>query len=409
MRKLTYLVLFSLVFSSGPISHAADDIDPTNFTNTGEFGAPDIDQNTVEYVFWKMLLVSSAESLLGNQPGNWQQRKLDLAIQKLGELGLMDKFPMSAGTLQAALEGRPLVAPIADEKTGFVFTEKTRLRGKLEDWAKSLRNVSGATLSYTDDNKEAEQSLSGTGALVYPVLISESEKGVARDTTLLPHVSWNFKNVANDDESNVEELKFGLPVNWDLQFKYRPKLPQNTWLIYADLFYLTDFDFEGKVVGLEFSADPHLQFSTIPNGIDPKQCTSERCPSWLEIGSYRAFSKKTETAYHLSLIPKLRYSEVLTPSPFISRADGDTELAVGADLELSIRPFAGGTGWEFKGGHSFRYDFKADGDEYSELDSLKASYWLSKNVGISLEYEDGRSPITDKEIDHVLLGLEAKY
>ena len=92
-----------------------------------------------------------------------------------------------------------------------------------------------------------------------------------------------------------------------------------------------------------------------------------------------------------------------------TRKEGDDWMRAGATVSLDFRlggevfnPLDIGVSYQFLGALS-------GSGNYSELFKPHATWWLSESAGLTLEYSKGDTPVADKSIDLLTLGLEFKY
>ncbi len=281
-----------------------------------------------------------------------------------------------------------------------------RLREKYEDWDKGLKEVDGAFISYANDRIEDTGIWQSKGALIYPISkryqprrdSEDWNKFVYTKLALLPTIKWNR-------QANTEELSFYLPIDYAISHRVRRERDSSGNLkglaqwrddYYFSLSYMTDFDFEGAMINVEFKYEPTVMFGE-----------RFKTGSWhgLMDNSNR---ESTGIVYLLRIIPGLIYSRVLSESAYIDRQEHDNIFAITTSLELRFKLFGKSSPWEVYGTYNIWYDFSGDLDGYSDILKIGSTWWLNDNVGLSLKYEKGDTPLTNKEIDLVTLNLQLR-
>jgi hypothetical protein len=263
-----------------------------------------------------------------------------------------------------------------------------RIRKTLDDWDGDLDDVDGATLSFEQNELDDSKTWSSEGALIYPVSRSLATSfGSYRSArlTVLPSVTWKLSDVSSST-NDVEDLAFQLPIS----LHGRHPMSGNTFWVDDFLlspYYHTDFHFDADVVGAELTYSPYIKISRFAVG------------GWTGL-----FGK---TAYLLRVAPKINASEVLRTSRFLDRPNDDTRISLGARLEAGLRPFGEDNPWELKATYTFGYDV-AGTDKYSDLFEAKTTYWFVKKVGLTFSFQKGETPVSDKNLNLLKLGLEVK-
>ncbi len=254
------------------------------------------------------------------------------------------------------------------------------LRQKFEDWSKDIYDVKGASISYSNDRIENTGIWMTKGSAIYPI----KSDGVFSELTVLPSIQWNRETDV------IDELTFHLPVNYHVSHKV-PEDIQWSSEFYLSLFYLTDFDFDGEMIGAELTYEPIIQIGR-----------------QFQTGSWHSLLGGTDITYLLRVIPGFTYSRILSESLYIDREKNDDMFAVTGKLELGFMPFGKYTSWDIRGTYNFMYDFIEDSDGYSDQWSVSSTWWMHKNVGLELEYQKGDTALTNIEIDLVKLSLKLR-
>ena len=284
------------------------------------------------------------------------------------------------------------------------------LRQKFEDWKKGkLKSIEGVKISYSENRLKDDRTWITKGSMIYPVRFSsgsqkkdlnQSEKTIFSESALLPTIKWNYVDISNDDNKDLEELTFQLP--WYLEImhniendfdKLGKPLSLSSFLseFYISPFYTTDFDLDGEIIGLSLTYEPIVQIGTR-----------------FQTGSWHQFSKFWLPAYLFRIIPGLNYSHVLTDGDFINRDDNDDAFGITTSIEFGIQPFGDEVPWELKIAYDLFYDFTGEDDGYFNKFLAKMNYWFTENAGLTIDYQDGDDFISKKEVDLITFGLQVR-
>lgn len=283
-----------------------------------------------------------------------------------------------------------------------------RLRQKFEDWSKKLSAVKGVSVSYSNDQIADTGTWLTQGSLTYPILQLNQRTRENRDQggpnytelALLPSIKWKYLDVSKGRDKDIEELTFQLPINYNVSHLIEPTLdssgvPQGlaswTSAFYFSPFYLTDFDFDGELVGASLTYEPIVQIGTR-----------------FQTGSWHSLFETLDTAYLFRIIPGMNYNRVLSESLSIDRKKNDDMLAITTSLELGFQPFGETVPWEIRGTYDLLYDFTGEADGYSDKWSGIMTWWFTKNAALNLEYQKGDTVITKKKIDLITFGLNIR-
>ena len=271
--------------------------------------------------------------------------------------------------------GKPHISEDEDTEYGPI-----KIRQKFEDWSRDIYDVKGASISYSDDRIGNTGTWMTKGSVIYPII---SER-VFSDLAVLPSIQWNRETDV------IDELTFQLPVNYSVSHKV-PEDIQWSSEFYLSAFYLTDFDFDGEMIGAELTYEPIIQIG--------KQ---------FQTGNWHSLFGGTDITYLLRVIPGLTYSRILSEGLYIDREEKDDMFAVTGKLELGFMPFGKHTSWDIRGTYNFMYDFMGDSNGYSDQWSLSSTWWMHRNIGLELEYQKGDTALTNIEIDLVTLSLRLR-
>ncbi len=329
---------------------------------------------------WKLLEIKDTERSIGPYtPQQIQPKQIDSTVEYT----------------KPGLFGKPRISK--DEKTKY---GPIRLRQKFEDWDKELVSIGGASISYSSNQIDKTETWGSQGSIIYPIAhykerISPDEEGVvSSELALLPSIQWKYTSAAD-----IENLAFKLPVYYSALHNIVPNLDASgnptglvSWLseFYFSSFYLTDFNFDGAMLGAELTYEPILSISGFKTG------------SWVNL------FKKSDIVYLFRVMPGLNYSRVLSESSFIDREENDDMFAITGSLELRFKLFGSSSPWEIYSTYDLIYDLNGDSDGYSEIFEVGSTWWFTDNVGLELKYEKGDTPLTNEEIDLVTLNLQLR-
>lgn len=398
-QDLLVIVLIAFII----IPAQAYKLNPNEFADNGKFGYPiklstgdtAVYENnkTVEYIITFSLWNETGKSLFKYDPAtDFMGAKYSYSIDKIedlirnNKLPIQEKWPIDAEHLKAALQNKeyPLKKKVTEDDSSSKKFRGVRLTGKIQDWKKAKDKSSGASISYVSDKNTDIRTVSGNGAIIFPYSELENTTAGYNGYSFIPSIEWNFKDIRNDDTTDdVEELKFS--AGYSIYKTYNKNLRSIEYIV--NPFVVTDLDFDGKIIGIESTANIHYQINNF------------------SIGSYHKFSKHSNAAFKFDVVPKIQYSKVTNGSQFITRDDNDEAFLAGVDVELSLKPFGKKQNWEFVGGYSFLKSISGE-SETIEAKKFKVLYWFNKYIAFSGMFEDGETPLTNKDINQVTFGLE---
>lgn len=293
------------------------------------------------------------------------------------------------------LIGEPLLS-----KDGTMQYGPIRLRQKVEDWNKDIvvTGLGGASVSYAHDRIEKTGTWQSQGSLIYPIEYVGEGVNYAGDLkfALLPSVTWDYYSVDSSSRADTEDLTFRIPVYCTFMhdIQHNEDTPSDAGLMYwrsefyFSPYYLTDFDFDGAMVGLELNYEPILGISQFHTG------------SWVKL------LKESDIAYLFRIIPGLTYGRVLEESPYINREENDDILALTTSLEVRFKLFGKSSPWEIYGTYDLWYDFNEETDEYSDILKIGSTWWFNEHIGMDIKYQKGDTILTNREIDLMTLNLQ---
>ena len=320
-----------------------------------------------------------------------------------GQLGLTPGTPIQINQLRHSVKDSEKDKEV---KIPGLFLESRRhtigsmgpftLRKRADDWDSDLKKAQGAKLAYADDLKSHKTTWLTEGALIYPFLFSDDytsydrEKPIRSERWLvLPSAEWKVNKTAQTNKNDIEELQVQAPVVWSANHV------RLGWLRNSEFgltpYSLTDFSFKGLVVGLSASYSPYVFDEGSGFGLNT---------------GYKGLAS-IPLMYRLGLVPSLDYNHLSSTSRFISRNDHDDYFRLGGKLEAGLitkgypafetlvtyLPMIGITG----------------APDYSYLLSVSGKLWLIKYAGFSVDYQIGKTPVAQKDIDLLTAGLEIKF
>lgn len=324
-----------------------------------------------------------------------------------------DLIPISEleAPVNAADETKPIVAknevpgvfgtPKKDENSGRSLGPFL-LRRHPDQWHDDLKDADGARISYTDNRQAGKSSWSGEGALIYPIQLQGDESGRKRETgsdrwLLLPSTSWHVNQVSRSTADDIEELRFQVPVTYSTPHR------QLGWLRHSNFeltpFVLTDFSFRGLVSGATFEYAPYIKGGPIDINAGFRRLIRTDAPN-------RFFDSLT---YSIQLGALTDYSHLHSISQYIVRPDHPdyfrTGLKVKGQLKAKISEsveLEGNVGYQGMVG-------LAGAPDYRDLLTLSFKTWLNEYLGFSVEYQKGETPVAQKNVDLMTVGIEMRF
>lgn len=256
-----------------------------------------------------------------------------------------------------------------------------RLRKDVEQFGVAREDAKGATLTWSDNRLvEGHGAWNSEGALGYPLRLHDGAAGW--DLSATPAVSWKLLQEDGATGADVRDLEFSLPFTALTQLESRGHVA-----LVGRPYYHTDFDLKGGIAGATLTLDWAKDIG-------------------LPFGMYKTVPGFEKLAWQWTFNPQLDWNEVLHESPWIERKKDDDWLRAGAVAGVSIRPW-GKSKLELSANYRFLCGLSGDPD-YSDMLSLKATTWFSDEVGLSFEYQRGNTPVSDKDVDLLTLGLEIR-
>ena len=351
-----------------------------------------------------------------NEGGNLEQAKKKKSV-KWELIQIKDREKSSGPYTPQQIQRKQINTKVGYAKRGLIGESilsednKTkygpiRLRQKFEDWDKNIKSVGGASISYSNNRIEETGTWLSQGSLIYPIAYFEEpvdptkEEKVYSKLALLPSITWEYHSVSSSSEADTKNLTFQLPVYYtilhNIQNNNKDISGDPTGLMswrsefYFSPYYLTDFDFDGAMVGANLTYEPILWISKFHTG------------SWVKL------FKKSDIAYLFRIIPGLTYGRVLTESSYINRQEKDDMFALTTSLELRFKLFGKSSPWEVFGTYDLWYVFSGDSDGYADIFEAGSTWWFNDNVGLELKYQKGDTILTNTEIDLVTLNLQLR-
>lgn len=283
-----------------------------------------------------------------------------------------------------------------------------RLRKSGSELAKNSSNAKGALIGFSDNRLiNGGGAWNTQGALGYPVkFFFQHGPGRSTEFEITPVFGWNLAEAEGTAEYEVNELDFSLPVivyispgGNKMTGTYEENISaasdrgfSRLWIVTAKPYFQTDFDFRHEIYGIEASAE----------------YVGYLFGSKLYFGGFQSIASNG-LQYQLRVIPRVDYSETEKGGIHTTRQEGDDWFRLGGQVALDFR-----IGEEYFNsldiGTSYQFFEALSGQGgYSDLFNTYATWWLSENAGMTLEYSKGNTPVAAQKIDLVILGLEFKY
>ena len=283
-----------------------------------------------------------------------------------------------------------------------------RLRKSGSELAKNSSNAKGALIGFSDNRLiNGGGAWNTQGALGYPVkFFFQHGQGKSTEFEITPVFGWNLAEAEGKAEYEVNELDFSLPVivylspgRKKMTGTYEENISaasergfSRLWIVRARPYFQTDFDFRHEIYGIEASAE----------------YVGYLFGSKLHFGGFENIAS-SGLQYQLRVIPRVDYSETAKGGIHTTRQEGDDWFRLGGQVALDFR-----IGEEYFNsldiGTSYQFFEALSGQGgYSDLFNTYATWWLSENAGMTLEYSKGNTPVAAQKIDLVILGLEFKY
>lgn len=283
-----------------------------------------------------------------------------------------------------------------------------RLRKSGSELAKALRNAKGTSIGFSDNRVSNGGGAWNTqGALGYPVkFFFQHGPGKSTEFEITPMFGWNLAEAEGKAEYEVNELDFSLPVivyispgRNKMTGTYEENISaagdhgfSRLWIVTAKPYFQTDFGFRHEIYGIEASAE----------------YVGYLFGSKLYFGGFQNIAS-SGLQYQLRVIPRVDYSETAKGGIHTTRQEGDDWFRLGGQVALDFRIGEAyfnsldiGTSYQF-------FEALSGQGGYSDLFNTYATWWLSENAGMTLEYSKGNTPVAAQKIDLVILGLEFKY
>ena len=249
-------------------------------------------------------------------------------------------------------------------------------------------SAKGASIGFSDNRlKEGRGAWNTEGALGYPVRLSRQDGGGGKSVELeaIPFVSWNLAEVEGSAGFQINELTFGLPFI----VKVSPGVGFSSakWFLSGRPYYMTDFDFDQSIYGLEARAE-------YVGGV---------LGTALNMGGF--YPLFDGLRYSFRVTPAMDYSITEKAGNYTSRQEGDDWLRVGAFSSLDLRfPFMLDVGLSY-----LFFETVSGSGGYSDLLHVYATWWPGEHLGMTVDYSKGETPVAARDIDLVKVGVELRY
>lgn len=247
-----------------------------------------------------------------------------------------------------------------------------------------------------------QERWSTKGAIILP-FIARSEQPASVDSNVAwiehwfgPAVAWNVVDTNALKPDEVEELQFSAP--WKMVAGMNSETFEGFEFVFKP-YYHTDWGFDGATIGASAAFDPVIRLSERFRIGDYNDVFGETsAPSFLE-----------DLAYRIRVVPKIAYDRVAVGGNHTTRAKGDDWLRVGAKAEVVVAPWGEDGNIELKAAYEFFEGISGE-ETWSDLFTGSLTYWFpGKNYGLSLKYEAGETPVSEKNVDSITFGVDVKY
>jgi hypothetical protein len=294
-----------------------------------------------------------------------------------------DGFPIPGGIMTSVTNRYGSAGPV-------------RLRKTADDWRANADDSQGATLAYSHNSKDNKTAWASEGSLIYPILLSGDNTADDRESGvrswwlwMLPSMSWKVNKIDQTDDSDIEELLYQIPIVWSANHTGLGWLRNSEFKLAP--YMHTDFSLDGLVLGTSISYVPYV-FDSV---------------SGLALNAGYKGLGKTPFRYRTGLTPTVDFNHLCSDSQYIKREDNDDYLRAGGKAEAGIIT-KGYPSLEFVASYQAFAGLIGAPDQ-SDLMSLAGKLWFNENMGLSIEYQRGETPIAQKDIDLAIMGLELKY
>ncbi|WP_367871829.1 hypothetical protein [Luteolibacter sp. Populi] len=267
-----------------------------------------------------------------------------------------------------------------------------------------ISKAKGAKLSFSDNRLEdGSGAWNSEGAVYIPIIRTSETLSYSTRLAFLPSVSWNLQEKQEIGKTDIDELKFALPIYFDRVGGAKAR----AFNAIIEPYYQTDTDFDGAIWGSTLA----LTYTGGIFGIDAPFASGDRRDF-----RFNDWNACCSGEYRLRFTGLVDYSETHETSIYSKRKKGDDWFRVGLDTGIDIGLFRkkkdegqfGKTPLVFSVNYKFLDALGGEGG-YSDLFSTNLTWWMSDYTGLTLEYQKGETPVADKEIDLITLGLEYRY
>jgi hypothetical protein len=267
-----------------------------------------------------------------------------------------------------------------------------RLRKNADEFAKDdLKDAKGATIGYSNNRlAEGSGAWNSEGILNYPFAIAhEGGAGTGQSITFEagPALQWKLAEAQGNSKQDVQELGFNVPTI--LYITPGSDLPA-LWVVQSKPYFQTDFSGGYRIYGVDASVE--YVGSVFGSG--------------LSVGYFENIPGST-MQYQVRLIPKVDFSETDRAGKYTTRKVGDDWVRLGGTVSFDLR-LGGKTPFELGVAYQALETVSGSGS-FSDLFKAHVTWWVTENTGITFEYAKGDTPVADKPIDLLTLGLEVKY
>jgi hypothetical protein len=260
---------------------------------------------------------------------------------------------------------------------------------------KDMASIQGASISYSNDFLiKGNGAWSTEGALLWPVTFLEwPDKAQSWAFHMAPAVYWKIQEQEKTAPSDINELRFSVP----LSAGWRPGTDtwRNEYFFNAEPYYQTDTNFRGEILGATASFEYRNKY----------------------LGHYwKIFGLGDRDLYgRLRVTGIADYSSVENGSKYISRPEGSNWFRLGGEVAFDLGAFSSAdtslaTIQPITATVSYRFTDAVSGEGgYADLLKANLTYWFNPYIGLTADYQRGQTPVADKDIDLLTIGLQIKF
>jgi hypothetical protein len=269
--------------------------------------------------------------------------------------------------------------------------------------SKDLKTAEGAKISYSNDYLTKGNGAWDTeGALLWPVHIIETPYQHDKwSINFGPAVYWKVQEQEKAGASDINELRFSVPVS-ALWQPYASSTADTQVFLQAEPYYQTDTSFRGDILGATASVELR---------------TGRFLGNYFQLIPHMNFLGKNSLEGRFRVKGLTDYSDVRTGSKYISRKEGSDWFQLGGEVSFDLALFPDSDlttdpnlPAPLTASASYRFMDAVSGEGgYADLFKANVSFWFNQYTGLSVDYQRGQTPVADKDIDTLTIGLQLKF